>query len=88
MKVTQIVATLKNPYKFILRIFLDFLMLSAIGNALSIFMIPGDWWSLHVVFTNCLFSIGIIDKVGCANALANTIVAVPLGGVEASGRPV
>jgi len=59
MKVTQIGTTLKNPYKFILRIFLDFLMLSAIGNALSIFMIPGDWWSLHVVFTNCLFSIGI-----------------------------
>ncbi len=37
--------TLKNPYKFIVRIFLDLLMLSAIGNALSIFMIPGDWWS-------------------------------------------
>lgn len=51
--------TLKNPYKFILRLFLDFLMLSAIGNALAIFMIPGDLWSLHVVFTNCLFSIGI-----------------------------
>ena len=51
--------TLKNSYKFILRLFLDFLMLSAIGNALSIFMIPGDMWSFHVVLTNCLFSIGI-----------------------------
>ncbi len=51
--------TLRKIYKFIRRTFLDFLMLSAIGNALSIFMIPGDAWSLHVVFTNCLFSIGI-----------------------------
>ena len=59
MKVSKTGMTLKNPYKFIQRLFLDFLMLSAIGNALSIFMIPGDLWSLHVVFTNCLFSIGI-----------------------------
>jgi sensor histidine kinase YesM len=51
--------TLKNPYKIIVRIFLDLLMLSAIGNALSIFMIPGDMWSLQVVLSNCLFSIGI-----------------------------
>ncbi len=51
--------TLKNPYKLIVRIFLDLLMLSAIGNALSIFIIPGDLWSLKVVVTNCLFSIGI-----------------------------
>ncbi len=51
--------TLKNPYKLIVRIFLDLLMLSAIGNALTIFMIPGDLWSVKVVLTNCLFSIGI-----------------------------
>ncbi len=51
--------TLKNPYKLIARIFLDLLMLSAIGNALTIFMIPGDLWSVKVVLTNCLFSIGI-----------------------------
>jgi len=50
---------LRKTYKLILRILLDFLILSAIGNVLSIFMIPGDWWSLHTVFTNCLFSIGI-----------------------------
>jgi len=50
---------LKNTYKFILRILRDFLMLSAIGNALSIFMIPGDLWSFQVVLSNCLFSIGI-----------------------------
>ena len=51
--------TLKNPYKIIMRIFLDLLMVSAIGNALSIFMIPGDMWSFQVVLSNCLFSIGI-----------------------------
>ena len=51
--------TLKNPYKIIVRIFLDFLMLSAIGNALAIFMIPGEMWSFQVVLSNCLFSIGI-----------------------------
>ena len=51
--------TLKNPYKQVVRIFLELLMLSAIGNGLSIFMIPGDLWSFKVVVTNCLFSIGI-----------------------------
>ena len=51
--------TLKNPLKLILRVFLEFLMLSVIGNVLSIFMIPGDMWSLKVVGSNCLFSIGI-----------------------------
>ena len=50
---------LRKTYKLILRILLDFLIVSVIGNALSIFMIPGEWWSLHTVFTNCLFSIGI-----------------------------
>ncbi len=49
----------RKIYKLIRRVFLDFLMLSAIGNGLSIFMISGDMWSLHTVFTNCLFSIGI-----------------------------
>jgi len=51
--------SLKKPYKQILNLLRDFLILSAIGNLLSVFTIPGDLWSVRVVFTNCLFSFGI-----------------------------
>lgn len=50
---------LKKPYKRIWILLRDLLILSAIGNLLSIFTIPGDLWSVRLVLSNCLFSIGI-----------------------------
>lgn len=49
----------KKVYKSILILFRDLLILMVIGNLLSVFNIPGDMWSLEVIFRNCLFSIGI-----------------------------
>jgi len=44
--------------KRILRTFLrDILILAALGNLLSLFIIPWDKWSFPVVLNNCLFSL-------------------------------
>ncbi len=51
--------SIRITYKHILRVLRDFLILSLIGNLISIFTIPGDLWSLEVVLRNCMFSIGI-----------------------------
>jgi two-component system LytT family sensor kinase len=51
--------TLKKPYNQILRILGVMLILSLMGNVFSLFTFPLDSWSLRVVVTNCLFSIGI-----------------------------
>ncbi len=50
---------LKKPYKQILIVLRDFLILVAIGNAISIFTIERDLWSLETVLRNCMFSIMI-----------------------------
>ena len=49
----------KKVYKVILRLLRDFLILIAIGNVLSIFMIPRDLWSVGVFLQNCMFSVAI-----------------------------
>ncbi len=51
--------TLKKPYNQILRILGVMLILSLMGTVISLFTFPLDSWSLKVVVTNCLFSIGI-----------------------------
>ncbi|MEN8203684.1 MAG: histidine kinase [Bacteroidota bacterium] len=51
--------TLKKPYRQVLVFLRDLLILCIIGNVLSIFTIPGEMWSLRIVLSNCLFSIGI-----------------------------
>jgi sensor histidine kinase YesM len=51
--------SLKNPYKQILRIGGVLLILSLMGNLISLCTFPLDSWSPKVVLTNCLFSIGI-----------------------------
>jgi sensor histidine kinase YesM len=50
---------LKKPYKQILILLRDLLILVLIGNVLSIFTIPRELWSLEVVLRNCIFSIMI-----------------------------
>ncbi len=49
--------SIKKPYKQILILLRDLLILVMIGNVLSIFTIPGELWSLEVVLRNCMFSI-------------------------------
>jgi len=51
--------TLKKTYKQIVKLIRDLLILCIIGNVLSIFTIPGEMWSIQVVLSNCLFSMGI-----------------------------
>ena len=46
-------------YKFILILLRDLLILVVIGNLLSIFTLPREFWSLKTVLQNCLFSIAI-----------------------------
>lgn len=49
--------TLKKPYRQIVNLLRDFLILVVIGNALSVFIIPREMWSLETVLRNCAFSI-------------------------------
>lgn len=49
----------KKIYRKILRLLRDFLILIAIGNVLSIFIIPRDLWSAGIFLQNCMFSVGI-----------------------------
>lgn len=51
--------TLKKPYKQILRLLGEILILVIIGNILTVFTIPRVAWSIQVVLTNCAFSVGI-----------------------------
>ncbi|TFH22069.1 MAG: hypothetical protein E4H10_14345 [Bacteroidia bacterium] len=45
--------------RFLLFMLRDFLILIAIGNVLSIFIIPRDLWSVRTFLGNCMFSIAI-----------------------------
>jgi len=49
--------TLKKPYKQLLKVARDLIILVVIGNGLSIFTIPEGAWSVQVVLRNCMFSI-------------------------------
>lgn len=51
--------SLKRPYKIILSVLRDFLILIVVGNVLSLFFVEKEWWSVEVFFRNCLFSVGI-----------------------------
>lgn len=48
---------LSQVYKLILRVLRDFLILILIGNAMTVFTLPGEMWNLQVVLRNCMFSI-------------------------------
>lgn len=50
-------AELKKIGKLILKVLRDFLILIALGNGLSLFMMPFDEWSLAVFIRNGMFSI-------------------------------
>jgi two-component system LytT family sensor kinase len=50
---------LKKPYKLILRILGPILLIALMGNVITLFILPLDKWSLKVVMTNSLFSVGI-----------------------------
>lgn len=47
----------RNIFRQILSVLRDFLILMVLGNALSIFTIPGDLWSVQTVLRNCIFSV-------------------------------
>jgi hypothetical protein len=49
----------KKAYKIILNLVRDWLFIAMLGNVLVMFMIPWDVWSLKIVLSNCMFSIGI-----------------------------
>ena len=49
----------KRTRKFFLILLRDLVILSLIGNLLSIFNIPREMWSMETILQNCLFSIAI-----------------------------
>lgn len=49
----------KKILRFFLRLLRDWLFIASIGNILMLFFLPWDQWTMRIVLTNCLFSIGI-----------------------------
>jgi len=49
----------KKAYRFLLLMLRDWFLIAALGNILVMFMLAWDHWTLRIVLTNCMFSIGI-----------------------------
>jgi hypothetical protein len=49
----------KKVSRILLILLRDLLFLSLLGNILALFIYPWEFWSMKIVLTNCMFSIGI-----------------------------
>lgn len=49
----------KKVNRFLLLMLRDWILIAALGNILVMFMLDWEHWTLKIILTNCLFSIGI-----------------------------